>query len=332
MNRKLSIEAATLRASQRNFSHEYLRTDAKINFYTGLPNRAAFDNLYDVLAPKMSKLRFWRRPSGLPRGIRKFSRSPKKFGPSRKVSLKNQFLLTLMKLRLGLLNEDLADRFGISGATCSRILTTTLKFLASQLKCLIFNPSKEVQKANLPRRFKSHSYRNVRHIIDCTEVFIETPKNLEVKAQTWSNYKHHQTVKCLVSITPNGHFNFVSDAWGGRVSDKVLTQNCGFLDLLERDDVVLADRGFPIAEDVALHHAHLHIPPGRRGAQQMTQADVAKTKEIANLRIFVEQAIRRLKTFRLLKYEVPITLLPHIDNILTVCAALCNLLPPLVQY
>lgn len=332
MNQKLSVVAATLRASKKHFSHEFLRTDAKVNFYTGLPNRAVFDKLYETFEPKMLKLRFWRGPSGLPRGIRKFNKSPKKFGPNRKVSGKNQLLLTLMKIRLGLLNEDLGDRFGVSMSTCSRILTTTLKFLASELKCLVFNPPKEVQRANLPRRFNNHSYKNVRHIIDCTEVFIETPKNLEVKAQTWSNYKHHQTVKYLVSITPNGHFNFVSKAWGGRVSDKVLTQNCGFLDVLERNDVVLADRGFPIAEDVALHHAYLHIPPGRRGAQQMTQAEVAKTKEIANLLIFIEQAIRRLKTFRFLKYEVPITMLPHIDNIVTVCAALCNMLPPLVKY
>jgi len=172
----------------------------------------------------------------------------------------------------------------------------------------------------------------VRHIIDCTEFFIETPKNLTVKAQTWSNYKHHQTVKCLVSITPTGHFSFVSDTWGGRVSDKELTQESGFLTTLCDDEAVMADRGFPIAEDLALHHAHLVMPPGKRGSCQMTTAQVAKTKEIANLRIFVEQAIRRLKTFRILKYELPITLLPQIDDMIIVCAALCNLQPPLVKY
>ncbi|CAH1265591.1 Hypp3212 [Branchiostoma lanceolatum] len=237
-----------------------------------------------------------------------------------------------MKLRLGLLNEDLADRFGVSKATCSRALTATVKFMASELKCLIFKPAEEVQRANLPRRFQSQRYRNVRHIVDCTEVFIESPKNLKVKAETWSNYKHHQTIKCLVSITPTGHFNFVSEAWGGRISDQQLTRESGFLDILSRDEVVLADRGFPIAEDCALRHARLLIPPGKRGSVQMTRADVMKTREVANLRIFVEQAIRRLKTVRILKYEVPITLLPQVDDMITICAALCNLYPPLVKY
>ncbi|KAI8498029.1 hypothetical protein Bbelb_239730 [Branchiostoma belcheri] len=285
MNTRLQLDVVGLKLklkSQSQFSHNKLLKDSKVLFYTGLRNRKAFEELYSHMAPKLQRIRFWRGPSGLPKGVRRFTKSPRKFGPARKLGGRDLLLMTLMKLRLGLLNEDLADRFNVSTSTCSRVLTTTIKFLSSELKCLIFKPAEEVLKANLPRRFQSQPYQNVRHIIDCTEVFIETPKNLEVQAQTWSNYKHHQTVKCLVSITPTGHFNFVSEAWGGRISDKQLTQVSGFLDTLSRDEVVLADRGFPIAEDVALRHAHLLIPPGRRGTQQMTQAQILKTKQIAN--------------------------------------------------
>lgn len=54
-------------------------------------------------------------------------------------------------------------------------------------------------------------------------------------------------------------------------------------------------------------------------------------KTIANLRIFVEQAIRRLKTFRIIKNELPISLIGILDNIIIVCAALCNLYKPLCK-
>ena len=40
-------------------------------------------------------------------------------------------------------------------------------------------------------------------IIDCSEIFIETPKNLELQSATWSDYKHHNTLKFLVCVAPN---------------------------------------------------------------------------------------------------------------------------------
>ena len=54
-----------------------------------------------------------------------------------------------------------------------------------------------------------------------------------------------------------------------------------------------------------------------------------KKEEVANLRIFVEQAICRLKTLKILKYEMPILLLNKFDDIVTICAALWNLYPKL---
>ena len=50
-------------------------------------------------------------------------------GPRRKQDLDQEFLLTLMKLKLGLINEDLAFRFMVSSTTFSRV---SLNHLAKQ--------------------------------------------------------------------------------------------------------------------------------------------------------------------------------------------------------
>ena len=42
----------------------------------------------------------------------------------RKLSQKDEFFLRLIRLRLGLLNKDIADRFGISPTLLSRMFTT----------------------------------------------------------------------------------------------------------------------------------------------------------------------------------------------------------------
>ena len=49
-----------------------------------------------------------------------------------------------------------------------------------------------------------------------------------------------------------------------------------------------------------------------------------------SIRIHIERAINRINNFRLLKNTLPVSLLRHIDDILRICAALCNLIPKLI--
>ncbi len=92
----------------------------------------------------------------------------------------------------------------------------------------------------------------------------------------------------------------------------------------------MADRGFPIREDLAKIGATLEIPPPSAGLEQMSQAKVKTTKSIANARIHVERAIGRVKRYTILTNVLPISLVPLIDDIAIVCSALSNLQDPLV--
>ena len=104
----------------------------------------------------------------------------------------------------------------------------------------------------MPVSFCESFGNKISSIIDCFEIFVERPSNLIASGQTWSQYKHHNTVKFLIGITPQGVISFISGGWGGRASDKFITENSGILDKLLPGDVVLADRGFNISKSVGL--------------------------------------------------------------------------------
>lgn len=312
--------------TSKPFSIADIETDQKINFYTGITSLILFESLYKMLLPLIPSITFWRGTKKVVSQKVKSLKTKKK-AASRKLTPKNEFLLTLMRLRLGLLNEDLADRFGISPATCSETFKTWVRLLSMTIGQFVKWLPQEVVKENMPKIFKKAGHGNTRVIIDCSEIFIERPKSLETQAATWSDYKSHNTLKFLIGISPTGFISFLSECYGGRASDKYICKDSGFYDLLDLYDEVMADRGFQIQEELMLSFCTLTVPPGARLKSQMTDAEVQKTKKIANLRIHVERAINRVKTFRILKSPLPITMIHHCDDIVRTCAGLCNLKP-----
>ena len=91
-----------------------------------------------------------------------------------------------------------------------------------------------------------------------------------------------RTLKFLIGIAPSDYITFLSDCYGGRASDKYIVLDSGFLDLIERDDYVMAGRGFQIKEDLLMKFCSILIPPGARAKSQFTEKEVRKTKEVAN--------------------------------------------------
>ena len=121
----------------------------------------------------------------------------------------DEFLLTLLRLRLGLLNEDVADRFDISPTKSSFIFTTRIKLLSKLLKNLNVWLPREAIRDNLPEVFIKTRSNKYRVILDCAQVFNERPKPLDCQAATWSDYKHHNTIEFLVGISPSGFITFL---------------------------------------------------------------------------------------------------------------------------
>uniref|UniRef100_A0A8C7YCN0 Uncharacterized protein n=1 Tax=Oryzias sinensis TaxID=183150 RepID=A0A8C7YCN0_9TELE len=239
---------------------------------------------------------------------------------SQPLAVHEQFLLVLMRLRLGLLFTDLGKRFGVSRTTASEIFTFWRPILARFMreKVIVWLPRDTLNRIR-PKTFNKN-YPKATCIIDCTEVFVLRPKNLRKRSQTCSNYKHHNTYKLLYCIAPNGYVMFVSKLFGGRASDNFITKNSGFGHHLIPGDEILADRGFTI-KDI--------LPPGlsafTRGRNELSEHEVTSTRRLANVRIHIERAIRRLKGFKILCHVIS-GRLQSVDEIVFVLLCLSSVL------
>lgn len=293
----------------------FQRCEAKVVFYTGMHNFTQLNSLFEVLGAYVSH--------NVNNSLSKFQ----------------ELILFLMKLKLNLHNVDLGFRFGVSEATVSRIFHKWLHCAYYRLKAQIVWPERTPLHRTMPQAFYNAFGTDVVVIIDCFELRIERPSSFLPRSETWSQYKGSNTAKFLIGIAPTGAVTFISEGWGGRVSDRHITEHCGLLDNLLPGDVVLADRGFNISESVGFYCARLHIPAFTRGKKQLSAEEVESTRKLANVRIHVERVIGLIRNkFVILKSILPIDYvtckpghkLAPIDKIVTVCCALSNLCPSIV--
>ena len=225
-----------------------------IHFYTGFENHEMLLICYEFLGPSVSCLKYW--------GSKAITSTVEPRGAPCALSPLNEFILVLCRLRCGLLEEDLAFRFGISQSTVSRIFTTWINFSYCKFKEIHIWPSREQIDHFMPQLFKEF-YPSTRCIIDATEVFIQAPSNPQAQQLTFSSYKNHNTLKALICITPSGAISFVSKLYGGCISDRELFTSSSLLELVEPGDSIMADRGFTVADLLDSKGATLNIPPSK---------------------------------------------------------------------
>ena len=195
----------------RQFSIEKIKDEnVAILFYMGFPNYQALVSFYTYIEPKLHKMQYWRGDKQVKESQPyQDDKHRKKPGPSRKLSYFEEMVLVLMRLKAGLFIQDLADRFGISKTLVSKICITWINLLYMELQDIFPFPSQELVRKNMPKEFAEYS--TTRIILDCTEIFIERPSAMLAQSETWSEYKHHNTRKVLVGVTPNGQVSYLSD-------------------------------------------------------------------------------------------------------------------------
>lgn len=94
-------------------------------------------------------------------------------------------------------------------------------------------------------------------------------------------------------------------------NDMLITTTCNFLDILEPNNLVLADKGFNMHDVFKMRHVVLEIPAAFVSDQkQLHPLDVEYTRKIANVRIHVERCIGLLRRkYLILLRTIPVTML-----------------------
>ena len=232
--------------------------------------------------------------------------------------------ITLLRLRRGFNVRSLAHLYNVGETTIRRIFTTWVMFMFHHFKDhkeLIF-PNRVVLKTVAPAVFRK--FKNIRCSIDCTEFFCEVPQDYGRQGNTYSSYKHHCTMKCLIAVTPTGGACFVSHLYEGSIDDVRIFQESGILDFIKPGDSILVDKGFTVQELLLVKQAKVFIPPFLGKRDKFTKEEILLTKKIAKARIHVERFNERLKKFRLLDKTIPLILTPIVSQLVYVACCLVN--------
>ncbi len=304
-------------------------SDQKTRFYTGFVSFQMLMHFFTVLMNHgAGKLNYWEGQKRSMGEKQYHKEGVEKPGRKRTLSPLSEFLMVMMRLRMGLLQEHLTDIFKVSTSTVNRTLITWINFLFDHCKGLIAWPTQEQLLWNLPRAFQD--FPNTQIVIDCTEFFIQKPSSLLAQNITWSEYKHNNTLKVLIGTSPSGMVVFVSVVYGGRVSDRFITEATGLLPRIDPGMTIMADKGFTI-QDLLPESVNLNIPPRIPSARQMTRKEFFNTAHIAQARIVVEMKMEQIKNYEILNRTIPISEMHLAEQYIFICAALTNLLPPLLK-
>lgn len=166
--------------------------DDSIKFYTGFPSYNDLLQVYGLLEPSAERMTY----------IYSAGKNVQESRPSaRTMVLIDQFFFISCKGKGRSFAQDLAHRFNIHIATVSRKIITWANFLYFFLGNQVIWASKEEIDSHMTEDFK-RLYPKTRVILDCTEIYVQSPSSLLSQSQLYSTYKSSTTLKGLVGIAP----------------------------------------------------------------------------------------------------------------------------------
>ena len=154
-----------------------------------------FKSVFEFLDPgnKGDNISYWHSEDLATVSNKKCDEDAPKQGRPRQLNPKENFLLTLCRLRQGFKEEHLSHLNGISKTTVSRIIISWVNFMFLKFCKIPVGPPRAKVDKHMPADFKD-KYLSTRVIIDCTEICCQMPKSLCLNRELFSSYKNTESI------------------------------------------------------------------------------------------------------------------------------------------
>lgn len=242
------------------------------------------------------------------------------------MSLRDQVLLTLMKLKTNRVLDDLSKQFYISHTLATEIISYWIDKLEEVLRPLIPWLPRENIRATMPAAFRAN-FPDTTCIMHCAESLVQKAhcsNSRGSRGESYSQFSPNNTLKYLVAVAPCGLIMFVSAAYGLRCTERLITMDSGILNFIMPGDQVMAERGFDINDLLMKRKAHL-VTPSFSKKRRLQTDKIVFVGQTTQVRTHVERAVGCLKVYKILSQVISTAMAPKIDKILQICAALVNL-------
>ena len=222
-------------------------------------------------------------------------------GRKRKVYARQKFLMTLIYLRQNVNHTVVGQMFGVSADTSENVFHEVIPVLQREFPSQKWEAEKKWRKSGQKWSPDKVDYL----IIDSFETPIKRSSMNEKQRKKYSGKKKMHTLKSQLITDHNGEIIQINAGFDGPHSDIEIYRNTRLKkEWLEKRK--LGDKAY-IGEDV-------ETPQKKPKGGELTEEEKAKNRELSAKRIRVEHAVRKVKTFKILRqdYRLGVWLFPKI--------------------
>lgn len=226
-------------------------------------------------------------------------------GRKRRLTPQQEILMTLVYLRHNVAHAVVGELFGVSADTSENTFHEVLPVLQAVCPSERWEAEKRWKKGTPSWTPESQD----RVLIDTFETPIPRPSRDAAQRRVYSGKKKRHTLKTQIVTDGQGEIAEVSGGHRGPTADKTLCAQSGVIARYP-NATAYGDRAY-------LGAPRVRVPHRRPPKGELTEAQRAENRCHAQIRVYVEHGIRRVKGFRIVRsdYRLAAGLFPKIVSV-----------------